>query len=97
MNKKELKRIMSENSDDHSNFELVKIKKSERNDLHAFLLLDSLIPSNRSIISASEHDEIYLDIDLDELSKVITEEQVIELVRCGVRYDSDYDCLSMFV
>lgn len=97
MNKKEFKRIMSENSDDHSNFELVKIKKSERNDLHAFLLLDSLIPSNRPIISASEHDEIYLDIDLDELSKVITEEQVIELVRCGVRYDSDYDCLSMFV
>ena len=77
-------------------FDLVENKKSSRPDLHAFLLLDSLMPSSCDMVAAAEHDEIFLDVELDDLEKTaITEDQICELVRCGVRV-SDYG-LSMFV
>jgi hypothetical protein len=49
------------------------------------------------MVSAAEHDEIWLDVDCEELAKVITEDQVLELTRCGVHYDSGYDALKLFV
>lgn len=83
-------------NDEFCKFENVQNKLSNRPDLHAFILLDKLAPGNSDIISASEHDEFYLDIDLKKLVSVITEEQILDLVRCGIRYDTSYDCLSMF-
>ena len=76
-------------------FSGIENKRSERPDIHAFLLLDELVPGTRDMISAAEHDEFYLDVGVEELVKVITEEQVIELRRCGVHW-SEYDCLVMF-
>lgn len=83
-------------NDEFCKFENVQNKLSNRPDLHAFILLDKLVPGNSDIVSASEHDEFYLDIDIQKLEQVITEEQIVDLVRCGVRYDTGYDCLSMF-
>jgi hypothetical protein len=68
---------------------------SRRPDINAFLLLDRLVPGKLDIICHSEHDEITLDIDVDELNKVGTEEDALDLIRCGVRYDGG--CLRMFV
>lgn len=67
-----------------------------RQDLTAFILLDQLCPSSGNIIGGSYYDEIYLNIGVEELAKVITEEQVIELIRCGVMYDVQRDSLCMF-
>ena len=72
-------------------------KLSTRADLHAFILLDKLVPGNMDMVCNAEHDEIFIDIDPEELSKVATEEQMIELIRCGLRYDSQTDSLAMFV
>lgn len=78
-------------------FDRVKVKFSERPDLHAFILLDKLLPgSDRDMVSAAEHDIIYLDVDAEKLNEIVTDEQVIELCRCGVHYDSDGDGLAMF-
>jgi hypothetical protein len=95
MNKKEFLDIFDTYNDEHCKFELVADKFSSRSDLHAFILLDKIQPKSRDMISASKHDIIYLDIDIDEVLEVITKEQVIDLIRCGVMYDSD-DCFSMF-
>ena len=78
-------------------FDRVTDRQSERPDLHAFLLLDKLVPGTRDIVTAAEHDEIWLDVNIDELSVALTEEQMIELIRCGVRYDKSTDSLAMFV
>lgn len=83
-------------------FDRVIVKRSRREDLHAFMLLDSLLPGSPgdrlgSLIQAAEHEVIWLSIDLEALALVITEEQVCELVRCGVRYDKTHNCLSLFV
>lgn len=83
--------------DNYLKFKDLENKLHSRPDICAFLLIDKLLPSNNDIVSAAEHDVIYLDCDIEELSKVATEEDILMLCKCGVIYDSDYDCLSMFV
>jgi hypothetical protein len=72
-------------------------KRSNRRDLHAFLLLDSLVPCEKGmdIVSASEHDQIFLYTDPEKLAAVVTDEIVLELVRSGVCYDERIDSLYM--
>ena len=84
-----------ENNGEFLKFERVENKKSLRPDLHAFILLDDLVPGKIDMITAAEHDEIWLHINPEDLCCVITEEQVRELVRCGVRYSDE--SLTMFV
>jgi hypothetical protein len=70
---------------------------SNRADLHAFVLLDKLVPDEKDMVAAAEHDEIWLSVTPDELASVATEAQVIDLIRSGVRYDDDTDSLALFV
>lgn len=80
-------------------FNLIEYKRSQRRDLHAFLLLNSLFPFHDSgdMVVSAAHDQIWLFPNMDKLAEVITEAQVIELLRCGVWYDSHAEALSMFV
>lgn len=82
--------------DEYLKFDRVETKFSNRPDLHAFILLDKLVPGDRDLISCAEHDEFFFDIDPDTLNGVVTDEQLVELVRCGVRYDASNDSLCMF-
>jgi len=70
---------------------------SGRPDLHAFIMLDRLVAGQSDIISSAEHDEIYLDVSPQALEVVATEHHILTLVRCGVRYSQEFDCLCMFV
>jgi hypothetical protein len=54
-----------------------------------------LCPGTRDMVSAAEHDEIYLDVDVKELLERATDEQLIDLHRCGVRAGDNG--LAMFV
>lgn len=82
--------------DDYIQFEKVEHKRSSRPDIHAFILLNELVPGTEDMVSAAEHDEIYISIDVDKLAEAISEDQAVELIRCGVRM-GDYDGLAMFV
>lgn len=64
-------------------------------DLAAFLILHRLLPGTDDILSAAEHDIIYLSIDIDELCKVATEQDVVDLRNCHVMIQDD--SLAMFV
>ena len=66
----------------------------KRRDLCAFVKLNELVEGNCDIISAAEHDQIWLGVELEDLAKVITEKDIIFLVDCGV-FISD-ESLSMF-
>ncbi len=83
--------------DEYCKFDRIENPPSKRPDLCAFMFLDKLFPDKEGdMISASEHDGIYLDFDIKEIES-LTEEQFIYLVRCGVRYDYDTESLAMFV
>lgn len=93
----DLKALFEKHNDEFLEFERVKNKLSTRRDIHAFILLNQLLPDTGDILSAAEHDEVWLSIDVSDLAKVATEYQIIDLIRCGIRYDSDIDSLAMFV
>lgn len=97
MNVDELKDFFEANNDEYLKFELVENKKSKRADVHAFILLDSLVVDDESdIVGAAEHDIIYLP-DLEDVCPHITEEQALELIRCGISIDSSLECFFSFV
>lgn len=77
-------------------FENVRYKLSSRPDLHAFLMLNALVPGTRDMISGAEHDEIYLDVEIEDLAAVADPEMLLDLHRCGVRYDDSTNSLAMF-
>jgi len=95
-----------EGTDEYMKFERVEPKPSYIPDLCAFLMLESLdlIPKiehgpnagrHWSIVANAEHDEIFLQVDMDKLAETATEEFIIDLYRCGVMYDQEG--LKMFV
>lgn len=95
MTEEEMRELFEKHEDKYLDFGSIENKRSKRTDLHAFLLLDELIPNqHQDIIAAASHDEIFLDADPEMLAAVITENQIIELVRCGVR--CTYEGLCMF-
>lgn len=79
--------------DEFLTFEKVENKLTNRADLHAMLVLDKLVPGNGDILGGAEHDEIYFSIDEEEFIQVATEEVILELVRCGVRWSDDGLCM----
>lgn len=89
--------LFERHNDEYLKFDRVDERMSDRPDLCAFLLLDSILPgSSRDIVCAAEHDVIYLDTDCEELAKVATEDKIITLARCGVLHDRETDSLFMF-
>lgn len=90
----DIEAVFDNHNDEFLKFDRVENKLSQRPDLHAFLLLDSLVPRNRDMVASACHDEIWLDIDVDELAQTaITEDQIRDLVRCGVRVDESALCM----
>lgn len=89
MRTRELRDLFEDHNSEYLKFERVTNPRSKRPDLHAFLLLDYLCPGDSDMISCAWHDNIGLGIDLSDLASIISEEQVIELIRCGVRIDEE--------
>jgi hypothetical protein len=96
-NAKEGATMFDEFDDEFLKFERVKEKLSPRPDIHAFILLDKLLPGKSDMVVGAEHDEIYLEPSPEELLKVASKDQLRDLHRCGVRYDESCDSLAMFV
>jgi hypothetical protein len=88
-------KFCDENESEFLNFEAVETKRSNRSDIHAFLLLDEMFPGTTDMVCAAEHDQIWLDVDIDQLNEIATPEQMMEIYRCGVF--EDRGSLSMFV
>ncbi len=92
-----IENFFEDNEGEYLKFESFVNPPSTRPDLSAFLILNDLFPSSKDIVSAAAHDEIWLRIDCDELAAKATEEQLLNLMRCGIRYDSSVESLAMFV
>lgn len=102
MTPEELRELFKKHDDEYLKFERIERKPADflthRPDLYAFLILDTLVRSERHIVSAAEHDEIFIDVTPEKLAEAgVTEAQVIDLIRCGLIYPDEYDCFAMFV
>jgi hypothetical protein len=93
----ELEAFWEAHSNEYLRFERIENPLSRCRDLHAFLLLNKLVPGSRDIICAAEHDAVWLETKVRELLKIATESELIDLHRCGVMYDSENELLQMWV
>jgi hypothetical protein len=98
MKVEQLKATFEKYDDEYIQFQNVANKRSRRPDMHAFIVLDELLPGDGKgdLISAAEHDQYWLDIEPEALARVATEELICDLVRCGVSYDEDDESLFLF-
>jgi hypothetical protein len=96
MTLEEMEDIFETHSNDYLKYDRVEPKATGRPDLDAFLLLHHLCPGAGDIVAGAEHDEIYLGVDAPQLAEKATEQDIITLIRCGVRYSEDFG-LCMFV
>jgi hypothetical protein len=87
-------------SDEFLKFDRIENPRHPAPDICAFLMLYELVPtigrgSGKPVdmVAGAAHDEIFLATDCDKLAEVVTLEQVRDLHRCGVRYDSDGLCM----
>jgi hypothetical protein len=86
---------LKERFDQYEN-EYLLYREAGRPDLNAFYLLDKLIPGTEDMINGAEHDEYYLSVSPEVLHQVASDEDILFLVRCGVRYDEDVDSLALY-
>jgi hypothetical protein len=83
-------------------FELVENKRSTIPDLHGMLLFAEIFKPQHRIVSAAEHDQIWFnhgDLEEDENYNSIfpiTEEQLLELFRCGFSFDEETESFFAF-
>ena len=83
-------------ANEHCKFELVENKKSQCADIHAFILINEIFKPKHDIIVATDYYGYFLNLDEDDLS-ILTDEQIIELLRCGFSYDTNGGSLYKFV
>ena len=83
------------NYPDSYTFSNCKTKLSKRPDVNALMILDSLIDGDKPFIDGDELSqyELPLQINLEELNSKISDEQIQDLICCGVRCGGGYDCL----
>ena len=91
------RRLRNDNDDEYLKSERCTERICQRDDLNAFLILDRLLPGKQNIVSCAEHDIFYLDVDVERLEDVATDEDILNLIRCGVLYESETESLFMFV
>ena len=95
-----LEELFEKHEDEFLKFERETAPRHPRRDLCAFLMLHELDPSEkreRPMISSAEHDEIWLDADVDTVAVHANEQQIVTLIRCGVRFDEGTWAFAMFV
>ena len=89
----EISDFFEKHNDEFLKFDRVENKLHTRPDIHAFILLDQLVPDKGDMVAGASHDEIYLDTTPEDAFKAATEAQLIDLIRCGVRYSDDIFCM----
>jgi len=88
----ELKEIYCEHEESEY-LEFASIEKPEhvRRDICAFLMLHKFSDenANEAIISKASYDEIYFDIKLEKIIEKLKKQDIINLIRCGVRLGTE--------
>lgn len=100
LSEEETLRLFKELHDSEMNeFSKVRNKPSHRADLAGLILLDRFVPSEHGYFILTERcgSEIHLEVSIGQLAPKVTEEGIRDLLRCGIYYSEDCDCLTISV
>ena len=96
MNYEKLFEKISEENEDKLNFNdiLPSEKLHSIQKLCGFLYIASLLKPNERFEMHAEHDILYLAGEND--MRELTNEDILYLLRCGIYWDSEFECLHMW-
>lgn len=93
MTENQLEEIFEKYEDEFCEFDRIDDPKHCRSDICAMLMIDEIqsrsdfSDNQGKMISWAGHDVIYLDVNVEEFSKVVTKKELIDLIRCGIRLE----------
>lgn len=95
-----LKEFIRDNHWNYGKFERINNPPSTHRDLCAMLILSKFMTNPRtSVINCAEGKEsagmLVFEPSIHDIETMATEAQVIDLIRCGCRYNGEYDALVM--
>lgn len=96
MTLEEMSAVFQSNSDEYLKISRIAQPRHDRPDMCALMMLHDLCPSRLNMICSATHDEIFLEVEAEKLADVATEQVIIDLIRCGVRFDASKNSLCMF-
>lgn len=66
--------------------------------IHDLFVFNKLAPfvERGDLICASSRDEIFFNVDPEQVFTSLTSYELIKLIRCGLRYSEDQECFVMF-
>lgn len=89
----DLKAAFDKHDGESFKFERIEYKRSRYREVHALLLIEEItkdVPIEKGItwaFSNACHDEVWLEIEPEQLAKYALDHHILELVRCGLQYD----------
>ena len=90
--------VFDQYNDEYLEFEhITEHKPYTSKDMCAFHRLYQLVDIKGNIIDAANHYIMYLNVDVDELAKKASVEDILYLIRCGIHIDEDNNSLAKFV
>lgn len=94
-----LHELFEKHEKEYLKFKSIKNPRHPVPDMCAFLLLCELDPQGTQhyIIGCAEHDEVWLSANPEVIERAATEDQIIELLRCGVLWDEGVESFRMNV
>ena len=96
MTLEEMGRLFEKHHVESLEWDKVDPKMSDCRDLHGMLMLHALCPTTNDIVSAADHDQIWFSADPEIVAGNITEDQIKDILRCGLSY-SDHEGFYSFV
>lgn len=66
-------------------------------DFYVMNALSSYVESPMDLIISSTNEEICFSVDPEFVYESLSEGEMIQLIRCGLRYSGEYECFCMFV
>lgn len=66
--------------------------------VHDFVVFESLVKfvKRGDLIGNLGYEEIYLNVDVAEVVNTLSEDALVKLIRCGLRYSDEHECFVMF-
>lgn len=97
MDSDKINELCEKHEDEYLKFDRIppEEKLAEQDDLCGLLYLYNRMKDKTKFDLHAEHDIVYLP-DIDDLVE-LTEEDIIYLTRCGIHFDSEFDCFADFV
>lgn len=52
---------------------------------------------DNALIDSSHHDMITFGVDIYDFMEEFTESEIVEMIRCGLIYNDEWECLGLYV